>query len=272
MTTQISVQGAPPSYETLLRHLRAYERLAVAFSGGVDSTLLARAAFDALGENALAITIHSAFFSRRERDTAAEYAQAIGIRRVISEIDILAVQDLSRNRKNRCYTCKTAIAGELFRVASVNDIAYVAEGSNTDDLADYRPGMQAVKENGLCSPFLDLGFSKSDIRKLSKALDLPSWDKPAMACLASRIPYGSAITQQKLDVVGAAERYLSSLGFVPLRVRHHDAIARIEISPEQMPKLVACKKQVYAYLKELGFLYVTLDIGGFKSGGLNVDV
>ena len=263
--------GQMEKYKALIEDLKALGSVAVAFSGGVDSAFLMDAAHRALGEKAIAITALSRFNPTRESDDAAAWCAERGIRQIVIGVDVLGIEGVAANPKNRCYLCKKALFGEILRIARENGIGYLAEGSNLDDAGDYRPGMKAIAELGVLSPLKAGGFTKADIRALSRHLGLPTWDKPSYACLASRIPYGDPITEEKLLKVDRAEQLLIDLGFHQLRVRLHGGIARIELEPEEMNRLMVpeIRERVDAALREYGFDYVTLDMKGYRTGSLN---
>lgn len=256
-------------YQRLLALCRKEKEIAVAFSGGVDSTLLAKAAFDALGNRAVALTVRSDFFSQREEEEAAKFADFIGITHKWIDMDISTIPNFEKNPHDRCYYCKKMIMQSMIQAAKKLGRTPLAEASNTDDLDDLRPGMRAIEELGILSPFLDLGISKKDVRAMSVMLGLPTANKPSFACLASRIPYGESITSEKLKQIDRAESYLFSLGFSQLRVRHHDNIARIEVPDEDILHLIAQRHMVESKLRELGFNFVCLDLAGFSSGRMN---
>jgi uncharacterized protein len=241
----------------------------VAFSGGVDSTLVAAAAFEALGERALAVTGVSPSISPSEVDEARAVARAIGIAHELLETHELERAGYVENSSLRCFHCKTELYEQLSALARERGVAYVLDGCNLDDLGDHRPGRLAAAEHGVRSPLIEAGLTKGEVRQLSRERGLPTWDKPAMPCLSSRIPYGTAVTVEALERIGAAEAFLRSLGLRQLRVRHHDDTARIEVEPQDMPLLVEQRGRVVERLQELGYRYVVLDLAGFRSGSLN---
>lgn len=257
--------------ENLREYLRGLGSVAVAFSGGVDSTFLLKTAHDELGERAVAVTARSCSFPARETREAADFCAREGIRQILIDFDELAVPGFAQNPKNRCYLCKKELFGKILQAARENDIRYVAEGSNTDDTGDYRPGLQAVAELGILSPLQRARLGKQEIRALSKALGLPTWGKPSYACLASRFVYGEAITREKLSMVDQAEQLLLDLGFRQMRVRIHGSMARIEVLPEDFPKVTAedVRRTIVKKFREYGFSYVSLDLQGYRTGSMN---
>ena len=216
--------------DKLKKHLKQLESVAVAYSGGVDSTFLLKIARDVLGDNVIAVTARSSTYPEREFREAAEFVRKMGIRHVVITSEELDIEGFADNPTNRCYYCKRELLSKVMEVAQSNNIRHVIEGSNVDDLGDYRPGRQAIRELGVGSPLLEAGLGKEEIRILSKKMNLPTWNKPAFACLASRFPYGQKITGDKLPVIDQAEQFLLDLGFRQVRVRHHGDIARIEVS------------------------------------------
>jgi pyridinium-3,5-biscarboxylic acid mononucleotide sulfurtransferase len=241
----------------------------VAYSGGTDSTLVLKVAHDVLGDKAIAMTAVSASLAESERFEAQEVARLIGSTHILVETDETANPDYLANTLNRCFFCKNETYEKLIAYAQGHGFQAVVDGTNADDAHDIRPGRKAARVHHIRSPLLEAGLVKAEIRQLSKELGLPNWDKPAAACLSSRIPYGTTITLKALSQVEQAEALLRSLGLRQLRVRHHDTIARIEVDPSDFPILLEHRQKVVTSLKALGYTYVTFDLAGFRSGSLN---
>jgi len=255
----------------LKNRLKQMETVAVAFSGGLDSTFLLKVAHDVLQERAIALTAHSFIFPEREFLEAEAFAKKIGCKHIAVTFNELDIGGFADNPVNRCYLCKRDLFSRLLSVARKNGLQHVIDGSNTDDLGDFRPGIRALRELNIASPLQEAGMGKVDIKALSKEMGLLTWDKPSFACLSSRIPYHQKITREKLQAVDKAEQFLLNEGFKQVRVRHHGDTARIEVSANERGKFVdtALMDRVYETFRQLGFLYVTLDLKGYRTGSLN---
>jgi uncharacterized protein len=251
--------------------LKEIGRVLIAFSGGVDSTLLLKVAKDVLGDDVLAVTALSETTPRHEREDAVRFAKELGSEHLVVETDELDNPEFVKNPLDKCYVCKKSRFGGLVALAKEKGFPYVADGENLDDHGDFRPGMKATRELGVRSPLSEAGFSKQEIRQLSKGLNLPTWDKPPYACLASRIPYHSPISAEKLRQVDAGEEFIRDLGVVQVRVRHYGETARIEVEAEDLPKVVSetFRNRIVDYFKELGFQTIALDLEGYRMGSLN---
>ena len=243
----------------------------VAFSSGVDSTFLLRVAHEELGDRVVAATASSHFFPKRELDVATSFCRTEGVRHVVIDCEVLDISGVAENPPDRCYHCKRELFGKFLALAHENDLAAVLEGSNVDDDGDYRPGRRAIRELGILSPLHDVGLTKAEIRMLSRAMGLPTFNKPSFACLASRFPYGEGLTLRGLERVERAEQWLldAGLGLTQLRVRSHGDLARIEVPAKDIPRLAARASEIAAAFKGLGFAYVTLDLLGYRTGSLN---
>jgi uncharacterized protein len=257
--------------ENLRRMMRDFASVIIAFSGGVDSAYLAYVANSELGEKALAVTGDSASYPTFQRELAERLVSRFGIRHEILLTEEFQDPNYTANPTNRCYYCKRELYAKLRQLALDRGFETICDGTNSDDAADYRPGRQAAREHGVCSPLLDCRLTKSDIRELSRRASLPTWDQPASACLSSRIPYGQIVTIEKLSMVDRAEMELRRMGFRQLRVRHHGEIARIEIAEEELARAlkVEMAARMAETLKRLGFSYVALDLEGYRAGSLN---
>lgn len=250
--------------------LRKLQRVIVAFSGGTDSSMLLAMAAETLGtENVLAVMAVSTIFPQRERTTAGQIADLLGVELKEFETPQLADANFTANPTDRCYYCKAMLLGRLKKLADEGGFSAVITGSNADDENDYRPGRRAEQQLGVRCPLAESGLTKSDIRSASRAMGLPNWDRPAFACLATRIPYGREITAEKLSRIDQAEEVLLSLDFPQCRVRDHDTIARIEVPADLIERAVALRESIAGPLKALGYTYVALDLEGFRSGSMN---
>lgn len=266
--TQKNIHG---KLDDLRSYLRSLKSVAVAFSSGVDSTFLLKVAHDVLGENAVAVTATSCAFPKREADEAAEFCRKNGIRQIVVKSEELDIPEFRHNPKNRCYLCKKELFTKIIALAKENGIENVAEGSNMDDNGDYRPGLLAVTELGVKSPLRHCNLYKAEIRALSKEMNLPTWKKQSFACLSSRFVYGEEISEKKLGMVDKAEQFLLDKGFSQLRVRiHGENLARIEVLPGEMEKLLSLHAEIVEKFKEIGFSYIAMDLQGYRTGSMNL--
>ena len=257
--------------EHLISGIRRFESLMIAYSGGVDSTLLLSVAHELLGSRVVAITSSSKVHPQDEIEAAVKIAGEMGVRHVVLETDEMSIPEFTANPHNRCYICKKHLVEAFRKKANELGIADIAHGANVDDLQDVRPGFAAAEEMGIHAPLLDSGFTKEDIRLLSKERGLPNWEKPAMACLATRIPYGISITENMLRMIGSAENFLRKKGFSGCRVRHHGDIARIEVRQQDFQKMLDPEMRVHVFrgLKKIGYLHIALDLEGYVQGSMN---
>lgn len=264
--------GTEEKLEKLKGLLGEMGSILLAYSGGVDSTFLLKVAVDTLGNKAFAVTAKSPVYPAREYLKAREMAQVLGVKLFSLETFEMARAEFTRNFPDRCYFCKTSLFAQLKEIAHLRGIKWVVDGTNFDDLEDFRPGRKAAQDLDIRSPLCEVGLTKEEIRMLSKKLGLPTWDRPSSACLASRVPYGIPLTQEVLERINEAEEFLLSLGLRQVRVRHHGELARIEVEPADIKKVASASYEVVAKLKALGYTYVALDLEGYRPGSLNLMV
>lgn len=265
-------EGTRQKYDRLQAILGEMGSVAIGYSGGVDSTLLLKVAVDLLGNNALAMIGRSETYPTREFEEAVRIAETIGARYVVVRTEETDILKFRENPANRCYFCKTELFGKLDEIAEREGLKWIADGTITDDVGDFRPGMKAKSEKNVRSPLLEAELSKAEVREISKHLGLPTWDKPAFACLSSRFPYGMSITKENLTKIDTAETFLRDEGFRFFRVRFHDQrTARIEVGKDEIRRLLDddLRERLVAYLKQLGFTYITLDLQGYRTGSMN---
>jgi len=269
--TKMSIDDAQQKKENLIERLRQLDSLLIAFSGGVDSTFLLAVAYDVLGGRVTAATASSATYPSKEQESAIDFVKKHGIKHIIFQSDEVKLPEFSSNPPDRCYYCKKLLSSELREIADEMGIKHIALAVNADDLMDYRPGIKAAEEMGLISPLVDAQLTKEDIRVLSNDMGLPTWNKPAMACLASRIPYGEEVTAEKLKMIEEAEDFLIEKGFWQCRVRHHGSVARIEVKNTEISKITETdlREKIVQKFRQIGFLHISIDLEGYTTGSLN---
>ena len=267
----IAKEDAASKKENLIHYLEKLDSLLVAFSGGVDSTFLLALSHQTLMDKVVAVTESSTTYPSREREEAIKFTKDRGIEHIVFQADETSIAEFVSNAPDRCYHCKKSLSKNLLNIAKQKRISHVAYAANLDDLSDYRPGMDAAREMGIIAPLVDAHLSKEEIRFLSKEMGLPTWDKPAMACLASRIPYGEPITTKKLKMVEEAEDFLADQGFRQYRVRHHGSVARIEVAGSEIEKITGpeLRENIVKKFRQIGFYHIAVDLEGYFSGSMN---
>jgi pyridinium-3,5-biscarboxylic acid mononucleotide sulfurtransferase len=270
-TEKLVASGRHQKTENLIKILKDYNAIVIAFSGGVDSALLLALAAKTVKKKVLAVTADTPFFPKRELRAAESFAHRLGIQHVVLPINLMQEELIVANNKNRCYHCKRSIILAMKRIAKEYGIDTITHGANIDDLGDFRPGLTAADELGVIAPFIEAGFTKADIRMLSWEMNLETWQKPAMSCLATRIPYNTPITTEALKQIEQAEEVMQTLGFETCRVRHHGNLARIEVAPEALSQVLSpeTRADILRLFRMIGYLHISLDLEGYTPGRMN---